>query len=156
MSDTKPVDQDYNLWALLEQVTTLILNARDQELSEYGTTAMQAAVLFITNQVGDETTPAQISRWIFRKPSSVTGILNRMVKAGLVERTKDLPKRNQVRVRLTEKGQKAYKQSLKRVPIHKVISALSEEERRQLASLLEKLRAKALKVTGVKYKPPFP
>ena len=156
MADTKPVDLDYNLWVLLEQATTLILNARDQELSEYGTTAMQAAVLFITNQVGDETTPAEISRWISRKPSSVTGILNRMVKAGLVQRTKDLPRGNWVRVRLTEKGQKAYKQSLKRKPIHLIMSALSEEERRQLASLLEKLRTKALKVGGVRYKPPFP
>lgn len=156
MADTRPLDLDYNLWALLEQVTTLILNARDQELSEYGTTAMQAAVLFIINQVGDETTPADISRWIFRKPSSVTGILNRMAKAGLLQRTKDLPKRNMVRVRVTEKGQKAFKQSLKRKPIHLIMSALSQEERRQLASLLQKLRTRAIKVGGVKYKPPFP
>lgn len=156
MADTRPLDLDYNLWALLEQVTTLILNARDQELSEYGTTAMQAAVLFIINQVGDETTPADISRWIFRKPSSVTGILDRMAKAGLLQRTKDLPKRNMVRVRVTEKGQKAFKQSLKRKPIHLIMSALSQEERRQLASLLQKLRTRAIKVGGVKYKPPFP
>jgi DNA-binding MarR family transcriptional regulator len=156
MADTRPLDPDYNLWMLLEQVTILTFNATDQELSEYGTTAMQAAVLFVINQIGEETTPAEISRWILRKPSSITGILKRMVKAGLVERTKDLPKKNMVRVRLTEKGQGAYKQSLKRKPIHQIMSALSQEERRQLASLLEKLRTKAIKVGRVKYKPPFP
>jgi DNA-binding MarR family transcriptional regulator len=156
MTDTRPFDMYYNLWALLEQVTTLTLNARDQELSEYGTTAMQAAVLFIINQVGDETTPAQISRWIFRNQSTVIGLLNRMVKAGLIQTTKDLPKKNLVRVRVTEKGQKIYKQSLKRKPIHQIISALSEEERQQLDSLLKKLRTKALKVARIKYKPPFP
>ena len=156
MSEVAAADRDYQLWMLLDQVATLILNARDQELSQYGTTAMQAGVLFVTTRVGKETTPAEISRWILRKPSSVTGILDRMERAGLIKRSKDLPRRNLVRITLTDKGQKAYKQSLKRDTIRRIMSTLSEEEQQQLAALLEKLRAKAAKVAGVKHKIPFP
>ncbi|HIE18065.1 MAG TPA: MarR family transcriptional regulator [Dehalococcoidia bacterium] len=156
MPEATPRNRDYELWVLLDQVATLILNARDQELSQYGTTAMQAGVLFVTTQVGNETTPAEISRWILRKPSSVTGILDRMERAGLIKRTKDLPRRNLVRITLTDRGQKVYKQSLKRGTIRRIMSALSEEECEQLASLLEKLRAEAAKVAGVKHRIPFP
>jgi MarR family transcriptional regulator for hemolysin len=156
MPDVQPVDRDYDLWVLLNQVTTLILNAREKELTQYGTTAMQAAVLFITNAVGDEVTPAAISRWLLRKPSTITGILNRMERARLVEKAKDLPRKNLIRIRLTQKGKQAYKQSLKRESLHKIMSCLSEEEREQLASCLEKLRNRATKVQGVKHKIPFP
>jgi hypothetical protein len=45
-------DQDYTLWVLLNQLHTLMLNARERELTKYGTTAKQAAVLFICNILG--------------------------------------------------------------------------------------------------------
>jgi DNA-binding MarR family transcriptional regulator len=156
MQEVQPVDQDYNLWVLLNQVQTLILNARDTELMEYGTTAMQAAVMFITNAVGDATTPAEISRWLLRKPASISGLLDRMERTGLVERAKDLPRRNWVRVKITKRGQQAYKQSLKRKPIHQIMSCLSEEEREQLVSILVKLRTRATKVLNYRQKIPFP
>src|SRR4030042_6918301 len=156
MPHTSPVDQDYDLWVLLNQAQNLIMNARDIELAEYGTTAMQAAVLFITNAVGEETIPAEISRWLLRKPATISGILDRMEKTGLVERVKDLPRKNLVRIRLTEKGKQAYKQSLKRESLHKVMSCLSDEERQNLASILVKLRNRATKVLTHKEEIPFP
>ncbi|MBC8511591.1 MAG: winged helix DNA-binding protein [Dehalococcoidia bacterium] len=156
MPHTSPVDQDYDLWVLLNQVQSLMMNARDIELMKYGTTAMQAAVSFITNSIGEETTPAKISRWLLRKPATISGLLDRMEKAGLVERAKDLPRKNLVRIRLTEKGKQAYKQSLKRESLHKTMSCLSEKEHQQLASILVKLRNRATKVLGYREEMPFP
>ena len=156
MPHTSPVDQDYDLWVLLNQVQSLMMNARDTELMEYGTTAMQAAVLFIINSIGEEAIPAEISRWLLRKPATVSGLLDRMEKARLIERVKDLPRKNLVRVRLTEKGRQAYKQSLKREAIHKTMSCLSEEERKQLASILVKLRKRVTEVLRHREEIPFP
>jgi len=151
-----PVDQDYKLLGLLNQIQTLLINARDMECGEYCTTAMQAAVLFVVNAVGEETTPTEISRWLLRKPATVSGLLDRMEKAGLVERVKDLPKKNMVRIRLTENGKQVYKKSLKRGSLHKTMSCLSEKESQQLTSTLVKLRKRATEVLGHKQKIPFP
>jgi DNA-binding MarR family transcriptional regulator len=156
MPEVQPVDQDYNLWVLLNQVQTFMSNARDIELLEYGTTAMQTAVLFIANALGERTTPAAISRWLLRKPAAISGLLDRMEKAGLIVKVKDLPKRNWIRIVLTAKGQKAYEQSLKRKPVHQIMGCLSEEEREQLTSILIKLRNKAAEVLDYRQKIPYP
>jgi DNA-binding MarR family transcriptional regulator len=79
-----------------------------------------------------------------------------MEKAGLLVKVKDLPKRNWIRITLTEKGQKAYEQSLKRKSIHQIMGCLSKEEYEQLTSILIKLRNKATKVLDYKQKVPFP
>ncbi len=149
MPEVSDVDRDYNLWVLLHQVSDIIFNSREEELRQYGLPATQAEVLFVIKAIGDKATPAQISRMIFRRPHSVSGILDRMAKAGLVKRTKDLHRKNWVRVTLTEKGQQAYKQALKRKSVQKILSSLSEAERQKLKSLLETLRNKGLKELGM-------
>jgi DNA-binding MarR family transcriptional regulator len=149
MPGVSDVDRDYNLWVLLHQVSDIIFNAREEELREYGLPATQAEVLFVIKAIGDKVTPAQISRMIFRRPHSVSGIIDRMAKAGLVKRAKDLDRKNLVRVTITDKGQKAYKQALKRKSVQKIMSSLSEAERQKLKSLLETLRNKGLKELGI-------
>ncbi len=149
MPRTTEVNRDYNLWALLHQVSDIIFSARETELQQYGIPGMQAEVLFVIKAIGKDVTPAQISRTLFRRPHSVSGILSRMEKAGLIKKTKDLKRRNLVRVALTPKGEQAYKQALKRKSIQRIISALSESEQEQLRSLLEILRNRGLKELGV-------
>ena len=149
MPEVSDVDRDYNLWVLLHQVSDIIFNARESELQQYGLPATQAEVLFVIKAIGDKVTPAQISRMIFRRPHSVSGIIDRMVKAGFVKKTKNLHKKNLIRVTLTAKGEEAYKQALKRKSIPKIMSALSEAERQKLKSLLETLRNKGLKELGI-------
>jgi len=149
MPELSEADRDYNLWALLRQVSDIMFNAREEELRQYDLPATQAEVLFVIKTIGDKVTPAQISRWIFRRPHSVSGIIDRMEKAGLVRRAKDMDRKNWVRVTLTEKGQQAYKQSLKRKSIQKIMASLSEAERQKLKFLLETLRTKGLKELGI-------
>ena len=157
MKNVSNVDQDYKLWVLLDQANTTILNAREDELRQYHVSAMQAAVLFIIKAIGKEVTPAEIARWLLRKPHTVSGLLTRMEKAGLVKKTKDFAKKNMIRVTLTAKGEKAHNQSLKRESISQIMSCLSPEERRQLELYLKKLRDEALKEPRVKRKRlPFP
>jgi len=122
---------------------------RAKELLRYGITPEQSSVLFVINAIGARATPAEISRCISREPHSVSGLLSRMEKEGLVERFKDLDRKNMIRIAMTEKGKKAYQQTIKRDSIHKVMSCLSPEERRQLRANLEKLWNKALEELGL-------
>jgi len=149
VAEISAMDQDYRLWVLLQQTSDILFEARENELREDGLTAMHAAALLVIKGIGDKTTPAQISRWMVRKPHSISGLLSRMEKAGLIRKTKDLHKKNLVRVSLTEKGEAAYKLAMKRKMIQKIMSSLSAEQRKQLNSALEILRTKGLKEMGI-------
>ncbi len=138
-------DQDYNLWMLLNQAGDAVLKARRKELYQYNIPTSQAATLLVIEAIGDKATPGEIARWLFREPHTVFGLLSRMEKKGLVRTSKDLDRKNMVRVTLTDKGKQAYHQSTKRESIRRIMSSLSEEQRQQLASSLQALRDEALK-----------
>jgi DNA-binding MarR family transcriptional regulator len=148
------MDKDYNLWVLLHQTTDAALRARQKELDQSDISVIEVGVLVVTQAIGEKATPSEISRRIFREPHTVSALLNRMEKRGLVRKTQDLDRKNLVRVSITEKGQQAYDKSTRRKSIRKIMSSLSEEERRQLRSCLEKLQNKAFKELVVEYKPP--
>jgi DNA-binding MarR family transcriptional regulator len=137
-------DRDYNLWVLLSQVRVAIMRTRATELSKYGMSTMQAGVLFAIKAVGEEATPTKISRVLLKVPHAVGAILMRMEKQGLIKRVRDLQRKNLVRAVLTEKGEEAFEQSIRREPVHEIFSSLSEEERRQLKTILLKLLDNAL------------
>lgn len=152
-------DQDYNLWLRLQQAGDVVFRARDKELSQYGITATQATVLFMLKVIkatAGEATLGRVSKWLLREPHTVSRIFTRMENEGLVSKLKGSGKKNKVNITLTAKGEQAYKQSLKRESIREIMSCLSEEERQQLGSLLEKLRDKALEKLTAASKVPFP
>ncbi len=153
-------DQYYNTWVLLRQTRDAIFRARENGLAQYGISTREAGVLFVIQAIGKEATPAEISRWLFREPHTLSSLLSRMEKKGLIRKANDLPKRNWIRVSLTDKGKEAYNNSTKRQSLHKALSALSDEELKQLNSYLMTLRDEAIKELrkelGKDYKLPFP
>lgn len=128
---------------------------RAKELLKYGVTTEQSAALFVIDTIGRRATPAEISRCLSRQPHSVSGLLSRMEKDGLVKRVKDLDRKNLVRIVMTKKGKQIYQQTTSRESIHKVTSCLSQEERQQLGANLEKLWNKTLDELGEDGKTPF-
>ena len=156
MNAPSSTDRDYELWVLLQQTSDAVLRARDKELSKHGISSIEAAVLFIVQSIGERAIPAEISRWLFREQHTVSALLSRMEKKGLITKTKDLDKKNLVRVRLTEKGKQAYNNSLSRDSIYRAMSALSEEERHKLSSYLWTLRDRTLEELRMEHKPPYP
>jgi DNA-binding MarR family transcriptional regulator len=154
MKNRLSVDGDYNLWVLLHQTTDAALRARQKELDQFDISVIEVGVLVVIQAIGEKATPSEISRRIFREPHSVSALLNRMEKKGLLTKTQDLDRKNMVRVSITEKGRQAYNKSTGRKSIHKIISALSEEERQQLRACLEKLRTKSFKGLVVEHIPP--
>ena len=101
-------------------------------------------MLFAISAIGDDVVPARLSPWVFRKPNTVSDIIKRMEKDGLVTTSKDKKRKNVVRVSLTKKAKDYYKLASKRESIHRIMSSLSPEETRLLKSSLKKLRDSAI------------
>ena len=156
MNNSVNEDKLYNLWWLIVYMRRAMYKARAKELYQYGLTPEESAILFSVNSIGYRATPAEISRRLLREPHSTAGLLDRMERKGLIQRAKDLDRKNMVRVSITKKGQEAYSQSVKRESVHRIMSSLSEEACQQLKGCLETLRDKALEEIGVNRKPPFP
>ena len=155
MQDSLNANQDYELWVLLHQVCDAIEKARTNELRPFGISPMQAAVLFVVRNI-EAATPAEISRWLFREPNTVSELITRMEKQGLIEKKKDLEKKNLVRIVLTEAGEEAYQHSKEMKIIREIMSYLSPEESKNLRAYLEKLRSKAFGKLGGQYHVPYP
>jgi DNA-binding MarR family transcriptional regulator len=150
-------DKYYELWVLLRQTCDAMVIARDNELRRTsGISSIQAAVLFIVKAVTVPATPAEISRWLFRKPHTVSGLLNRMERRGLVRKVKDLERKNMIRIVLTEKGEQACQRSREKKVIPSILSCLSPKERDNLWKYADRLRSKTLEEIGVRYQLPFP
>jgi len=156
MKEPASRDKDYELWVLLQQASDAVVRARDKELGKHGISSIEAAVLFIVQSIGDRAIPAEISRWLFREQHTVSALLSRMEKKGLIKKTKDLERKNLVRVTLTEKGKQAYENSIPKESIYHIMSTLSDEERRQFSSNLWALRDRAFEELRIEHRPPFP
>jgi DNA-binding MarR family transcriptional regulator len=139
----------FELWAALIQAHDTMLRARQNELKGKNITMMQASVLFIAKSIDAPPTPAEISRWIFREPHTVSVLITQMEKQGLVRKVKDLDRKNLVRIEITEKGEEAYRRSREDATvIGEIFSCLSLAEADQLQAYLERLRDDALKKFG--------
>ncbi|HEY95096.1 MAG TPA: winged helix DNA-binding protein [Dehalococcoidia bacterium] len=140
----KDSDRDFALWAMIIQTRDILFKARDNELGQYGITAVEARALFVVNLIGDSATPAMISKLLMREHNTVTALLTRMESKGLISRNKDPQKANSWKIGLTDKGHEAYQNSLVRQTIHDVFLVLNEEERELLIESLQKIRDRTL------------
>jgi len=144
-------DIDFEIWSALFQTRDTMARCREREMRESGTgiSGIQAAVLWIVKNIPGPPTPAEISRWVFREPHTVSMLLTHMEKQGLVTKVKDLERRNLVRVVVTAKGEEAYQRSRENAKvIDEIISCLSQEDKANLLAYLERLRSKALEKLG--------
>jgi DNA-binding MarR family transcriptional regulator len=129
------------LWILLPRVGDVFNRCHDMVFSKYGLTTEQWRVLACIGSRGP-LRPVDIASLLERAPNSVSMLVDRMVKAGLVRRTRDRKDRRTVFVSLTDKGRDAVGPA---VPagwqfINKVVAALSYDDQRALVDMLETLK----------------
>jgi DNA-binding MarR family transcriptional regulator len=137
-------DKEYDLWILISRVYHMIAKLRNMEMTKHNIQPVQAYMLFIISAMGNETTPAELARFVYQQRSSVSDILNRMEKQGLITKSKKSEGIGRVLIQMTEKGEKVLALSEQRVHLRNVLSVLNEEKRRELESILEELRDKAV------------
>ncbi|OGO36699.1 MAG: hypothetical protein A2147_03450 [Chloroflexi bacterium RBG_16_57_8] len=148
--DAVSIDRAHALFQMLRRTDRIIHKARQKELDRYGISAEVAAVLFTVLRLGRQATPANIARQLFLERHSVSEQLIRMEKDGLIQRVKDLERKNYVRVVLTQKGYDQYRKSARRRSTKTIMAVLTPEEQEQMWLLLARVRDKALKNLGVR------
>jgi DNA-binding MarR family transcriptional regulator len=149
---SKIEDKEYDIWILLSRVYHLIAMLRKLELSKFSILPTQSYILFIIKALGNDTTPSNISEFVYQQRSSISDILNRMEKQGLIKKTNHSGGNKRVIVTLTNKGEKALTLSRNREYLHKVMSSLTDEEKHKLESGLELLRDSAINELSITQK----
>jgi len=133
-------------WRLMYQTYTLLKRCEDQIFGEHGLTTEQYGVLVSIEYLGEPAKITDVARWLERSTNSVSMIIDRMVKAGLVKRVRDRNDRRAVCLSITSKGNNALKPAtLGGLEfIQKILSPLSSEDRRNFVSQLETLKYELL------------
>jgi DNA-binding MarR family transcriptional regulator len=96
----------------------------------------------------------ELANWTLKEFNSVSTLINRMEKKGLVKKIKkdgDL----KTYIVLTEKGSDLYHKQVTERSIHLIFDKLSTEEKKQLDSILKKVRDTTRDLLGLDYRPPF-
>ena len=138
---------DLRFWYLIHRTRDAFRICEDQIFRKHGLTTEQYAVLVTMKYLGNPTRPTDVANWLERSTNSVSIIIDRMVKAGLIQRVRDKSDRRVVKLTITSKGENTLKPAtLAGLEfIRKVLSPLSDEERYTLVTLLETLKYEAFK-----------
>ena len=144
--DLETKDQDYELFGLVISATEAILKARQKELSEYDIEPARSGVLITIASLGNEATPVAIGKHLLRTRHSISELLSRAEKDGLVEKKWDLDRKNGVRAVLTRLGEEVAQKTMKGLVLPKIMSSLSAAERSDLRTLLQKLFDQTMKI----------
>jgi DNA-binding MarR family transcriptional regulator len=134
------------LWMLLHRVRDVIVRCEDSIFREYGITYEQFTVLGQVKSGASSPRIIDLARSLESYPNSISTLVDRLVKAGLVRRTRSKIDRREVRVSLTTKGENTIKLA---APagwefIKKLVSPMSDKDKDVLVSLLETLKCDAL------------
>jgi len=141
-----PVSQ---VWVNLRRTNDLMVKARDQDLRHHGISHEYAAVLFLVHHLGRGATPAEIARQRYRRPHTISHVLESMRRAGLVELCRDLARRNLVRVALTPGGEAAFAYTQQPGSLARMLAGFSAAELDELHGMLLKLHRGAAVELGI-------
>jgi len=141
-------EEEYEIWGLIAELFKALSEARARELRPYGLSPMQVALIYVvkrlTRSTGEPPTASELSRWLVRRPPTVSAMLDRMERDGLLFRQRDEGASRETRVVLTEKGNQAFRQQARATRmIPRILECLSQEERGQLKAMLSVLRTRA-------------
>ena len=141
-------DDPFLLWVLIAQTKDAMLKARQRDYARFGISDDRRAILYIIMTNGGSATPVMIARNLFRELHSVTEMVKRMEKDGLVERRKGTG-RSRVEVVITQQGRDVFEQSRHNETDQRIFSALTKQERERLSQYLWKLRSRVLQDLGI-------
>jgi DNA-binding MarR family transcriptional regulator len=139
-----PKNPNLDTWLWFRRTYMAISKARQKELRTLGISIPESAVIFVVHEANDRVTPTEISRQLLLDIHSISQLLDRMEKRGLIEKINDLPRKNMIRVALTPEGRKLYKYSIKEKSITNCMSALTDTEKQRFKLYLDKIRIKAM------------
>jgi len=138
-----PDNTQNHFWLLWQHTSNILEKNFDAILvKEKGLSYQQFQVLLALMQNGENTVPTStvLARQLDRNPNTLSTILDRMEKGGLVKKIRDQADRRVVRIEVTEKGKQQLIEGIDtgRKIIKVITSVFSEEELKTFNELLEK------------------
>ena len=133
-----------NAWLLLHQMHTSLMEYEEAEFKKFGLPKKQFYIIAAIKYLAPPVTPSDIAKWLDRNTNTITLMLDRMEKDGLVKKHRDLPDRRAFRLSLTAKSRQLFTRAtipFREVP-NDVMSCLSDDELQVYIDLTQKLREK--------------
>ena len=134
------------LWFLSHRTHELLRRCEDQVYGEYNLTTEQYTTLAIIKYLDEPVRITDVARWAGRSTNSVSMIIDRMSKAGLVKRVRDRKDRRAVFVTITSKAENALEPATRAGLefIQEILSPLSDEDKLTFVNLHEVVKYRAL------------
>jgi len=132
-------EQSFRIYLLLAFTRDSAKKVRSQELAGIDIYPEQASILMAIKHLGAQATPTEIGKLIPRDSQTISGILSRMEKRGLVKRVKKTKTTKATSIVLTEEGSEAAEKAACHGSILKLFQALTQEELDVLERSLLKL-----------------
>jgi DNA-binding MarR family transcriptional regulator len=143
MNETRVhADIRHKVWELLHHTNALLIKYADVKLlEERGISYQQFMVLYMMDRTGTSASATQIAELLDRNPNTLSTILDRMEKNGLVKKVRDKKDRRFVRIVMTKNGKNKLEKTIEsgQAIIEKLATPFSEEELKTFAALIEKL-----------------
>jgi len=144
------IAENVRLCWMLILVAHIMQSTFENELEQCGVSAKSANLIYLIKAVGPDATPSSISKKVYLRPNTISSLLTRMERNGLIVKSKGLRKRNQVRISITPKGLKSHELWLEKATLfNDIMSCLSADERIQLMGMLKKLESSSLEQAGI-------
>ena len=96
-------------WLMIHRADALLKISEDRLFSEYKLNSERYAVLVTIQYLGGSAKPSEVARWLQRSPNSISMLADRMVRAGLITRTRDRVDRRVVNLTISNRGKDALK-----------------------------------------------
>jgi DNA-binding MarR family transcriptional regulator len=146
------VPEEWEDWALLYQTFTSLQKLTERALLPLGLSAPQVFVMGMLYWDPTPLVPARARSTVLLEAQSLSGLVDRLVNAGLVNRDPHPSDRRKVLLTLTDVGRERY---LRADTVHREVAAaffkgLAQRERAQWRRLSHKLRAKAYRQLGLR------
>jgi len=139
-------DLAFTLWTTLDTTRDMLYRLREKELLNYNVSVRQSMVLLSIDTLPGEVTPGRIAEWLNRDRSTITGIINRMEKDGLITKSPDRKIKTRVIISMTDNGRNVYRRALHRELIHRAVADFSTEELAHFKFYLQRLRSSAARI----------
>jgi DNA-binding MarR family transcriptional regulator len=150
----KKEDPDINLLIMFDQSNSVLTTAVELELKSFRITQPQVRILNMLSRENKPVTIDELVKWTFKEFNSVSTLINRMEKRGLIKKIK---KQDDLKTYIipTEKGSVLFHKKVTERSIHLIFGKLSVEEMTQLYNILKKVRDTTSNFLGLDFKPPF-
>jgi DNA-binding MarR family transcriptional regulator len=140
------IPPDREEWASLYGAFVVLRKKTHRVLSHWRLTIPQVTVLAFLAEAGHPLTVTGLARLLLHETPSISGVVDRMCEAGLVERVKDSDDRRVTLVRLSDEGQKLHDdvRAAAAGTSEEMFGVLSQTERATLKGLLQRFQERNL------------